>query len=106
MQVHPTPWSIDPPDRHADLVSQSHRGAAATFKVTALTKVIIYEIAREDLAPILKERPAIATELGQILALREAAGKSHADEISEADRHSPNLAARLTDRMKIFFGLD
>jgi len=81
-------------------------GAPATFKITAVTKAVIYEIAKEDLAPILKERPAIANELGQILALREAVGKSHADEISEADRHSPNLAARLTDRMRVLFGLE
>jgi small-conductance mechanosensitive channel len=81
-------------------------GAPATFKVTALTKAIIYEIAKEDLAPILKERPAIVMELGQILATREAAGKSRADAISEADKQSPNLAARLTDRMKVLFGLE
>ena len=81
-------------------------GAAATFKVTALTKAVIYEIAKEDLAPILKERPAIAMELGQILATREAAGRSRADAISEADKQSPNLAARLTDRMKVLFGLE
>jgi small-conductance mechanosensitive channel/CRP-like cAMP-binding protein len=81
-------------------------GAAAAFKVTALTKAVIYEIAKEDLAPILKRRPAIAAELGQILATREAAGKSRADELSEADRHSDNLAARLADRVKVLFGLD
>jgi CRP-like cAMP-binding protein len=81
-------------------------GAPATFKVTALTKAVIYEIAKADLTPILKARPAIAMELGQILAMREAAGRSRADAISEADKHGPNLAARLTDRMKILFGLE
>ena len=81
-------------------------GAAATFKVIALTKAVIYEITKEDLAPILKERPAIAMELGQILAAREATGKSRAEAISEADKQSPNLAARLTDRMKVLFGLE
>jgi hypothetical protein len=45
-------------------------------------------------------------ELGQILAAREATGKSRAEAISEADKQSPNLAARLTDRMKVLFGLE
>jgi hypothetical protein len=81
-------------------------GAAAPFKVTALTRAVVYEIRNQDLAPILTKRPGIAAELGQILARREAVGKSRADELSDSDKHSENLAARLTDRVKTLFGLE
>jgi CRP-like cAMP-binding protein len=80
-------------------------GAAAMYKVKALTKAIIYEIDKGDLAPILKERPAIAAELGQILARREAVGKSRLEEIALLDRHGESLAERLAARVKDLFGL-
>jgi len=80
-------------------------GATTMFKVTALTKAIVYEIAKDDLAPILKERPAIAAELGQILARREAAGKQRDAQLAHRDRHGETLAERLAERVKTLFGL-
>jgi small-conductance mechanosensitive channel/CRP-like cAMP-binding protein len=80
-------------------------GASNAFKVTALTKVIAYEILKDDLAPLLKKRPAIAAELSQILAKRDAAGKMRLHELSEGDEGSDNLAGRLADRIKSLFGL-
>jgi small-conductance mechanosensitive channel/CRP-like cAMP-binding protein len=80
-------------------------GAATIFKVTALTKAIVYEIAKDDLAPILKERPAIAAELGQILARREAAGKQRDAQLADLDRQGQTLAERLAGRVKTLFGL-
>jgi len=80
-------------------------GASNAFKVTALTKVVVYEILKEDLAPILKKRPAITAELSQIIAKRDAAGKMQLHELSEGDERSDNLAGRLADRMKLLFGL-
>jgi len=80
-------------------------GAAAIFKVKALTKAIVYEIAKEDLVPILKDRPAIAAELGQILARREAVGKARLEDLTLPDKHGGNLAARLAERVKELFGL-
>ena len=80
-------------------------GAAATFKVTALTRAVAYEIAKEDIAPILKKRPAIAAELGQIIAKREADGRVRLHELDAKDTNSGNLAERLGDRVKLLFGL-
>lgn len=80
-------------------------GAAANFKVAALTRSVVYEIAKEDLAPILKERPSIAADLGQILARRVAMGKSRLEEIAVPDSQGETLAARLGDRVKFLFGL-
>jgi len=80
-------------------------GAATMFKVTALTKAVVYEIAKDDIAPILKERPAIAAELGQILARREAAGKEHLALLADRDKHGKTLADRLAERVKDLFSL-
>ena len=80
-------------------------GAATTFEVKALTKVVVYEVAKEDLAPILKERPVIAAELSQIMARRNEAGKSRLAKLDSVDKHDANLAERLTDRVKLAFGL-
>jgi small-conductance mechanosensitive channel/CRP-like cAMP-binding protein len=80
-------------------------GAPATFKVAALTRSIVYEIAKDELAPILKERPSIAADLGQILAQRVAVGKSLLEDLTLPDTHGGTLAARLAERVKILFGL-
>ena len=50
-------------------------GAATMFTIRALTKATVYEIAKTDLAPILGQRPAIAAELGEILARRRRSEK-------------------------------
>jgi len=80
-------------------------GAATMFKIKALTKATSYEIAKADLAPILKDRPAIAAELGQILARRQAVGKARLEEFADRDKPGENLAARLAERVKDLFGL-
>jgi CRP-like cAMP-binding protein len=80
-------------------------GAITVFKVRALTRAVVYEIAKDDLAPILHGRPAIATELGQIMAIREAAGKNRLSELDGLDSHGDNLAIRLGDRVRALFGL-
>ncbi len=80
-------------------------GARTVFKVEALTRTVVYEIAKDDLAPILKARPAIAAELGQIMAMREAAGKDRLSELDGLDRHADDLATRLGDHVRALFGL-
>jgi CRP-like cAMP-binding protein len=51
-------------------------GDPSFSKVTALTPVIIYELAKADLTPILEAQPEVAQELGRALAQRQAAGRS------------------------------
>jgi CRP-like cAMP-binding protein len=80
-------------------------GALTVFKVTALTRAIVYEIGKDDHAPILKARPAIAAELGQIMAIREAAGKDRLSELDGLDPHDDHLATRLGDRVRALFAL-
>ena len=75
------------------------------FTVKALTEVTVFEIAKIDLAPILKQRPAIAAELGEILAQRQAIGEARLEEFAERDNPVESLAARLGQRVKDLFGL-
>jgi len=50
-------------------------GAPATAKIRTLLPATIYELAKEDLSPILEARPAVAHELCQALARRQRAGQ-------------------------------
>jgi CRP-like cAMP-binding protein len=60
-------------------------GAPATAKIHALLPTTIYELAKDDLAPILEARPAVAHELCQALARRQRAGQLvAATELAEA----------------------
>jgi hypothetical protein len=65
----------------------------------------VYEISKVDLAPILKERPAIATELGELLAHRQAIGKARLEGFAERSNPDESLATRLGQRVKDLFGL-
>jgi small-conductance mechanosensitive channel/CRP-like cAMP-binding protein len=80
-------------------------GATSIFQIKALTRVNVFEIAKEDLAPILQERPAIAAELGLILAQRQAMGKSRLEELALPEKQGDTLAERLAERVKDLFGL-
>jgi small-conductance mechanosensitive channel/CRP-like cAMP-binding protein len=80
-------------------------GAVTSFRVQALTAAVVYEIIKSDIAPILKARPAIAAELAQIMARREAAWKDRLRRLDPPKRHPENLAARLALRIRALFGL-
>ena len=75
------------------------------FTIKALTKATVYEISRVDLAPILEKRPAIAAELGEILAHRQAIGKARLEEFTERSNPDESLATRFGQRVKDLFGL-
>ena len=50
-------------------------GAPATSKITALSPATIYELAHDDLSPILQGRPEVGQGLCRVLAQRQAAGQ-------------------------------
>ncbi|MBB3543018.1 cyclic nucleotide-binding domain-containing protein [Rhizobium sp. BK399] len=45
-------------------------GAAEPARVRALTFVVVYQIGKEDLASVMRDRPTLAEELGLLLAKR------------------------------------
>ena len=50
-------------------------GVPSVAKITAFIPSTVYELAKEDLAPILSARPEVAQELCRVLAQRQAAGR-------------------------------
>jgi CRP-like cAMP-binding protein len=50
-------------------------GALATVTISVLRPATIYELAKDDLAPILEARPAVAQALCQALARRQRLGQ-------------------------------
>ena len=50
-------------------------GAQATAKISALLPTTIYELAKDDLSPILEARPEVTHELCQALARRQRLGQ-------------------------------
>lgn len=79
-------------------------GAVTAFKVRALTRVVVYEIAKDDIAPILKERPAVAAELSQMMMRREAAGKARLGALDAGGDQPESFRSRIADRLKVLFG--
>ncbi len=80
-------------------------GAAATAKISALVPTTVYELAKDDLAPILEARPAVAHELCRALARRQAAGQLIAN--PEIDKTVPanRVANWFSDRLHRLFDL-
>jgi CRP-like cAMP-binding protein len=80
-------------------------GAASLFKIRALTKSVVYEIAREDIAPILAQRPTIMAELVQMTQRREAEGRLAIARLDVGQAPADTFAGRIAGRMKLAFGL-
>jgi small-conductance mechanosensitive channel len=74
-------------------------GSPSIAKIVALTPVTVYELAKEDLAPICEARPQVAHELGRVLARRQAAGgltsSPELDETMPASRLTAWFSERL-----------
>ncbi|MBO9127978.1 MULTISPECIES: mechanosensitive ion channel family protein [unclassified Rhizobium] len=70
--------------------------AAESGDTTALTFVVIYEVKKEDLAAVMRDRPALAEELGILLSRRmqEEEQLSNASALSHGT-HPDTLATRI-----------
>jgi small-conductance mechanosensitive channel len=80
-------------------------GAAAVGKISALVPTIVYELAKDDLAPILEARPPVAQELCRALARRQAAGQLIASPEIDADVPANRVAGWFSDRLHRLFDL-
>lgn len=80
-------------------------GKAAGVEVAALTRVTLYEIAKEALAPLLKARPAMAEELSTVLAYRQLLRRATLDAEQSGDRDANGLVSRLAERVRRLFAL-
>ncbi len=80
-------------------------GKAAGIEVTAITHVIIYEIGKEALEPLLKARPAMVDELSTVLAYRQLLRRSTLDIDNSEQHEAKGLAFRLALSIQQLFSL-
>ena len=77
-------------------------GAGEPGTIKALTNVVVYEVTQEGLAPLLRDRPSMADELGALLAKRST-------DTARLEAGSEALGAltvsRLTQRIRHLFEL-
>ncbi len=94
---------IGPGDHFGEIGMLTGHPAEATLK--ALAPATTYELAKEDLAPILEARPEVSHELCRALAKRQAAGKLIA--AAGVDKSAPpkHVAAWFSDRLHRLFDL-
>jgi len=74
-------------------------------KITALAPSIIYELAKNDLAPVLEARPPIAQELSHALAQRQSADRAVVTDKFGKSEPTKRLSAWFSERMHELFEL-
>jgi small-conductance mechanosensitive channel/CRP-like cAMP-binding protein len=80
-------------------------GALEPANIRALTAVVVYEIAKDHLATIMQERPALAEELGLLLSRRIEAEKHHFSAgVSEEGSHPTTLTTRIRHLFQLPYG--
>ena len=78
-------------------------GAAAGGKLTALVPTIVYELTKDDLAPVLEARPLIGQELCRALARRGAAGQLVTPANIDRSQSANRMAGWFADRLHRMF---
>ena len=94
---------IGPGDHFGEIGLLTGQAAQATLK--ALVPVTTYELAKEDLAPVLEARPEVSHELCRALARRQAAGQLLASADIDKSVPSSRVAAWFSDRLHRLFDL-
>jgi CRP-like cAMP-binding protein len=79
-------------------------GEALNGELTALTRVVIYEISKDALAPLLKARPTMTEELSESLASRRLANRTILD-YGHKEQHEDGLADRVAANIRRLFSL-
>ena len=80
-------------------------GAPSSAKITALAPSIVYELAKQDFAPILEARRQFAQELSRALAQRQAAGRAVAAAELEKTARAASLGYWFSERIHKLFEL-
>jgi small-conductance mechanosensitive channel len=94
---------LGPGDHFGEIGMLTGQAAEATLK--ALAPVTTYELAKEDLAPVLEARPAVSHELCRALARRQAAGQLIASPDIGSSVPPSRVALWFSDRLHRLFDL-
>jgi small-conductance mechanosensitive channel len=74
-------------------------------ELTALTGVVIYEISKAALSPLIKGRPGLAEELSESLASRQLANRTVLDHADDKGGPEEGLAERVAANIRRLFSL-
>jgi hypothetical protein len=66
---------------------------------------VIYEIAKDALAPLLKARPSMTEELSESLASRQLAQRTVLDKRDQAEPQQSGLAQRVASNIRRLFAI-
>lgn len=81
-------------------------GEPRSASIVALTDAALYELRKDDLSPMLEQRPELGEALADLMTVRQRWGRTRLDafdDLSEIERRpSP---ARVLTRLRSFFGL-
>jgi small-conductance mechanosensitive channel/CRP-like cAMP-binding protein len=80
-------------------------GEPLNGELTALTRVVIYEIPKHALLPLLQARPNMAEELSESLATRQLARRTVLDSHGHTQQHAEGLADRVAANIRRMFSL-
>jgi small-conductance mechanosensitive channel/CRP-like cAMP-binding protein len=80
-------------------------GEPLNGEITALTRVVINEISKDALFPLLKARPSMTEELSESLARRQLARRTVLDQYHHTEQHEERLADRVAANIKRLFSL-
>jgi small-conductance mechanosensitive channel len=94
---------IGPGDHFGEIGLLTGHAAEATLR--ALVPITTYELAKEDLAPVLEARPEVSHELCRALARRQAAGQLIASTGIDKSVPPSRVAAWFSDRLHRLFDL-
>jgi CRP-like cAMP-binding protein len=80
-------------------------GEPPNGELTALTRVVTYEISKAALSPLLKARLGMAEELSESLASRQLANRTVLDHHDHKERREEGLADRFAANIQRLFSL-
>lgn len=81
-------------------------GEPRTATIISITEVLLFELTKEDLAPVLEKEPEIFKRLGEVLAERKLVQERHHNQAQEQvrRRERKQLSQNLFVRIRRFFG--
>jgi CRP-like cAMP-binding protein len=80
-------------------------GSPSTAKIAALTPVVVYELAKDDLTPILETFPQAEEKLSRALAQRQATSRLDAETGLGETLTTKALAAWFSERLHRLYGV-
>jgi small-conductance mechanosensitive channel/CRP-like cAMP-binding protein len=94
---------LGPGDHYGEIALLT--GAPSPGTITALTPAVVYELPKDDLAPILEARPQVAHELSRALARVQALRQKIAAAHDPSGEATPGGTRWFTERLQKLFNL-